>query len=367
MDLKNTQSAKVTFYCKYDNGGASTRYRTLQYFQSLKDAGFIFQYSSLFSDNYLFHKFKFGRSSPSLVFYSYLKRLVSFFVNRSDSVVWIEYELFPYFPAVLERLIAKSGVRYIVDFDDAIFHTYDNHKYFIIRFLFKFKIATVMRLAHTVVVGNKYLGDYARAHGAKNVVTIPTVIDLKKYPCIPATVKPAIVQKDCFIIGWIGTPITARYIQTVAPALRKVCAGGRAKVQLIGAGDFKLDGVPLEVLPWSESDEVEFIRGFDVGIMPLPDDPWTRGKCGFKLIQYMACSLPVIASPIGINKDIVEPGKNGFLADKLDDWEEALATLQRDIALRRRMGANGRNRVEKYYNISVTAPKFIEVLREAIG
>ena len=118
-----------------------------------------------------------------------------------------------------------------------------------------------------------------------------------------------------------------------------------------------LPAVPTEHVPWTEAAEVAAIAEFDVGIMPLADEPWERGKCGYKLIQYMACGLPVVASPVGVNRQIVEHGVNGFLAETPTQWDEALRTLLADPALRQRMGQAGRQKVERQFSLQVTGPK----------
>jgi glycosyltransferase involved in cell wall biosynthesis len=219
-----------------------------------------------------------------------------------------------------------------------------------------------MWLAHTVVAGNAYLADYARRAGAKRIEVIPTVIDLGRYRVKDADhigKQPEVA----FIIGWIGSPSTARYLRDIAPALAEVCREGRARVRLIGSGQIELPGVPVEVLPWREDTEVDEICGFDVGIMPLPDEPWARGKCGFKLIQYMACGLPVVASPVGVNSEIVEDGVNGFLAQDTLEWVVALERLIAAAELRHRLGAAGRAKVGARYCLDVTAPRLTRLLQ----
>ncbi|MGV0961449.1 MAG: glycosyltransferase family 4 protein [Limnohabitans sp.] len=279
-----------------------------------------------------------------------------------DATVVIEYELLPFFPAWLERWLVWRGCRLVVDYDDALFHQYDQHANPWVRRLLGDKIATVMRLADTVVAGNAYLADYARRAGAKRVEVIPTVVDLARYP-----VMPPISDSEVFIIGWIGSPSTAPYLHTIAPALAEVCKNGRARVRLIGSGPIDLPGVPVEVLPWQEDSEVAEMRRFDVGIMPLPDEPWTRGKCGFKLIQYMACGLPVVASPVGVNTEIVTNDHNGYLATTVQDWVDALTRMRSDLDLRQRMGQAGRARVEERYCLAVTAPRYLAVLTQAMN
>jgi glycosyltransferase involved in cell wall biosynthesis len=350
------------FFTKYTRAGASSRYRSFQYLSAPEAAGLRFTVSPLFDDAYLAHKFAHGRARIGDVLRAYARRLLAVLTVPRAAVVVIEYELLPWFPAVLERLLAWRGCQMVVDYDDALFHQYDTHPNPWVRGLLGRKIATVMRLAHTVVAGNAYLADYALRAGARRMVVIPTVIDLLRYPVVERA-----HHTEVFTIGWIGSPSTARYLHGVAPALAQVCADGRAKVRLIGAGSAALSGVPVDAIPWREETEVDEIRRCDVGIMPLPDEPWARGKCGFKLIQYMACGLPVLASPVGVNQQIVEHGVNGFLAQTPQEWVTALDTLRNDPALRARMGAAGRRKVETTYCLQVTAPQYVSVLRQAAG
>lgn len=345
-------------FSKYTRAGPSSRYRSFQYLPALEAAGLRITICPLFNDDYLAHKYEHGRASPGAVLLAFARRLWAVLTVPRSAVVLIEYELLPWFPAVLERWLAWRGCQMTVDYDDALFHQYDAHPNPWVRSLLGRKIATVMRLAHTVVAGNAYLADYARSAGAQRVVVVPTVIDLDRYP-----VKVQPCESTVFTIGWIGSPSTARYLQDIAPALAQVCADGRARVRLVGSGPIALPGVPMDVIPWAEESEVDEIHRFDVGIMPLPDEPWARGKCGFKLIQYMACGLPVVASPVGVNTEIVHDGANGFLAQEQTEWVDALECLMVDAELRERMGAEGRKKVEKQYCLQVTAPRLVALLQ----
>jgi glycosyltransferase involved in cell wall biosynthesis len=350
---------KVTYFTKYSAAGPSSRYRSYQYFPALEASELNVEVKPLLNDLYLSQKFSSGRVDLWQVLSAFCKRIWGVLSLPSGSIVVIEYELLPWFPAVLERWLVWRGCRYLVDFDDAIFHQYDTHSSLWVRALLGRKIALVMRLAQTVVAGNAYLAAYAHASGAKRVEVIPTVIDLRRYPLrtLPSGQRPV-------IIGWIGSPSTSRYLLQVASALAQVCADGQAKVCLVGAASIDLPGVPVERITWNESTEIAALQSFDVGIMPLPDEPWARGKCGFKLIQYMACGLPVVASPVGINTEIVEDGGNGYLASTTEEWVIAIKRLCCDAELRQHMGAAGRKRVEEKYCLSVTAPKMIELFKK---
>lgn len=348
----------LLLFPKYTRAGASSRYRNFQYLPALEAAGLRFTVSPLFDDAYLAHKYAHGRARIGDVLRAFVRRLWAVLTVPRASVLVIEYELLPWFPAVLERWLAWRGCRMVVDYDDALFHQYDAHPNPWVRRLLGRKIATVMRLAHTVVTGNAYLADYARRASAPRVVVIPTVIDLARYP-----VKDTASASGVFTIGWIGSPSTARYLRDLAPALAAVCRDGRARVRLIGSGPVDLPGIPVEVITWREETEVDEIRRCDVGIMPLPDEPWARGKCGFKLIQYMACGLPVVASPVGVNAEMVEAGSNGFLASTPEEWVTALRNLALDRDLRLAMGRAGRKKVEKQYCLSITGPRLVALLK----
>jgi len=345
---------------KYTRIGASSRYRTFQFLPTLRKAGLHCTVSPLFDDAYLMHKYEYGRASVLHLLSAFARRLWIILNMPQDVVVMVEYELLPFGPALIERWLVWRGCRLVVDYDDPLFHQYDQHTSFWVRRLLGRKIATVMRLADTVIAGNAYLSDYAWRAGAKRVVVIPTVVDLMRYPLLPAAINSTI-----FTIGWIGSPTTAKYLHAVGPALAAVCQGGRARLRVIGSGPINMPGVPLECLDWSEATEVDQMRSFDVGIMPLPDEPWARGKCGFKLIQYMACGLPVVASPVGVNAEIVEEGVNGYLARSIDDWQRALARLMASSDDCKRMGQAGRRKVEAEFSLQVTAPKVLKVIREA--
>jgi glycosyltransferase involved in cell wall biosynthesis len=218
-----------------------------------------------------------------------------------------------------------------------------------------------MRNARLVIAGNDYLANRATQAGAKWVEILPTVVDLDRYPLSKAP------QNEVFTIGWIGTPLKFfNYIKELAPVLKEICRDGGAKVVAIGAKETNLEDIPLEIKPWSEATEVKEMQQFDVGIMPLTDTPFERGKCGFKLIQYMASSRPVIGSPVGVNAEIIEQGINGFHASSQAEWLQAFQKLKNDRYLRESMGLAGRKLVEDKYNIKITAPRLLQLLQAAV-
>lgn len=350
---------KVLHLGRYGRLGASSRVRSYQYFPYLKSCGIEVTTAPLLGDNYLHNLYGGRRPQWAEIVGVYVRRLRRLLSSRSFDLLWIEKELFPWFPAWAEAILSMSGIPLLVDYDDAIFHRYDLHSNALVRIVLGGKIDRIMRQAALVTVGNEYLGDRARRAGAKRVEYLPTVIDRERY-------QAAVPQDHAsFTIGWIGSPITARYLRPIIPALAEVCKSGEARVVIVGSGDIHLDNVPCEVRAWSEDAEIADIQSFDVGIMPLPDAPWERGKCGYKAIQYMACGRPVVASPVGANRQIVEHGVNGFLAATVADWVRSLQVLCDDRALRERMGKAGRVRAEAQYSLQVTAPHLAALLRDA--
>jgi glycosyltransferase involved in cell wall biosynthesis len=248
-----------------------------------------------------------------------------------------------------------------VDYDDAIFHRYGLHANGVVRRLLRTKIASIMRGATTVVAGNAYLADVAVASGASAVEIIPTVVDLRKYPVQPER------ESDEFVIGWIGSPSTVQYLSEIAAPLADVCRLGKTRFITVGGRPAPMTDVPLEVREWSEEGEFADMMEFNAGVMPLPDSPWERGKCGHKLVKYMACGRAVVASPVGVNVEMVEPGVNGFLASGDRAWSDALRALRADPRARAAMGAAGRRLVEDHYSLAVTAPRLARILEQAAG
>jgi len=349
---------KVLLLSRYGRLGASSRVRSYQYVSYLRDQGIDVTPAPLLGDHYIERLYDGGHQNGARIGAAYCRRLWELATCYRFDLLWIESELLPWMPAWLERLLGRLGVPYVVDYDDAVFHRYDLHSVAWVRSLLGGKIDQVMRWARLVIVGSDYLRDRARQAGATRVEYLPTVVDLTRYHV------PLDGAGSIYTIGWIGSPLTASSLTVARSALAEVCADGNARVTLVGAGRFTLDPVPIDVRSWSETTEVAELQRFDVGIMPLPDGPWERGKCGYKVIQYMACGRPVVASPVGANRQIVEHGRDGLLATTSVEWAGALRAL-RDRSLRARMGAAGRAKVEREYSIQVTAPRLASLLRAA--
>ena len=346
---------------KYGNLGASSRMRFFQYLPWLQQAGVEVTVRPLLSDEFLATRYQRGGYGLWPLFRAYAGRFLALLKCRHFDVVWIEKEALPWFPAWLEKWLLR-GIPYVLDFDDAIFHNYDLHRSAWIRRVYGQRIDRLMEGARLVVAGNRYLADRAEAAGARWVKVVPTVVDLARYP-VKQTYAVATMPR----IVWIGSPDTVRFLMLAAQPLARLAQIRPFTLRIIGGDAAVLPGVDVEKCRWSAEMEASAIADCDVGIMPLGDTPWERGKCAYKLIQYMACGLPTVSSPVGANLDVVLNNETGLFAENDHTWVECLVALLDDAGLRRRMGLAGRARVEKNYSVQQAAPKLIELFRTVSG
>lgn len=346
---------KILYFTKYTRKGASSRLRSFQYFPFLESQGNQVTVKPLFDDAYL-EKLYQGKKDIVGSLKGYLKRFILLFTVFSYDKVVIEKELFPFLPAVFERIVALFGVKYIVDYDDAIFHNYDMHPNPAIRLLLQNKIDVVMKKSGTVIAGNSYLADRAKKAGAKNIVIIPTVIDTSRYQ-----IKQFSNSKP-FVIGWIGSPSTFKYLKPLQSVFEKLAQTHSIALHIVGATESL--GLPSieKHIPWSEETEVASILTFDLGIMPLNDTPWEKGKCSYKLIQYMGCGIPVIASPVGMNVEVVKQDVNGFLASNEAEW---LVAFEHYLSRTEQQHLHGKNNsifVEHHFSLKSAQHNYLKAI-----
>lgn len=344
---------------KYERSGASSRLRLMQYTTYLEAQGISSFLAPFFDEIYLERLYS-GRSTLGPTFFAYTRRIRQHMRASHIDLLWLEKEALPWLPWAIERALLPRAVPLVVDYDDAVFHRYDLHRSAAVRRLLGRKLDKLMSSASLVTAGNRYLADRAAAAGAPRVEIVPTVVDLTAY-----TRRPEPFSENAATVGWIGTPSTwTEYMAPMMPLLKRTAEAAGARITAVGAGRAAAAHPLLDNLPWTEDSEVARIHAMDIGIMPLGDTPWARGKCGYKLIQYMACGIPVIASPVGVNVEIVEHGVNGFLASSEGEWAEALQTLLCDPSLRMRMGEAGRRKVEGDYSLQVWGPRAAQMLRD---
>lgn len=344
---------------RYVRKGASSRLRSILYFPELQRHGLLTKEYPLFDDDYLDRLYS-QRSTLLPVARAMVNRVLDMRRAGRADLLWIEKEVLPWMPWAFEAAVLPRGVPYAVDYDDAIFHRYDLHRKASVRRLLGRKLDHLMAGAALVTAGNGYLAARARAAGAPWVEVVPTVVDIEAY-------TPIVDRRDgAPCIGWIGSPSTwGEFMAPILPFILETAGAGDAHLLAVGSSAAGGSHARLIRRDWSEETEVDLIRQMDIGIMPLTDTPWSRGKCGYKLIQYMACGLPVIASPVGVNCEIIEHGVTGFLADSPAEWSEALRRLIDDRPLRASMGQAGRRRVERDYSLQVWGPRLAQMLRQA--
>ncbi|WP_417559372.1 glycosyltransferase family 4 protein [Marinomonas sp.] len=350
-------SKRLLVLTKYARLGASSRMRFLQYFPFLVQQGFELTHQAFISDGMLKCRYDTKKYRFLDTLRCYWLRILILMKAKHYDLVWIQAESLPYFPAFIELFFLRK-TRFVLEYDDAIFHNYDQHRLFLIRFLFGRRLDRLMNKAALVIAGNAYLAQRARDAGCKRVEIIPTVVDLTRYEVKLDDHK---INQPLKIV-WIGTQSTVKYLHNLKPILRKVYKTQPFILRVIGAC-LEDDLLDIECLSWSEKAEATDIRNADIGIMPLMDSCWERGKCGYKLIQYIACGLPVIGSAVGVNVDIIENGNCGFLAETTKDWENTLSKLLASRKLRVDFGLNGRCIAESDYSMQAQQPRLVSLLK----
>jgi len=314
------------------------RYRVLQYLPYLKDQGV--EASVCFYGSAGLSRFGFYRT-----------------LDRYDAV-YLHRKLF----SPLEFWYVRKKARKLVfDFDDALMYRSSGSKnpHSVSR---RLKFSRTVKGVDWVVAGNEFLKSETLPY-QPNVSVVPTSIDLSRYG-----LKGASREDEGVIVGWMGSASTLKYLSHLMPALERV-AQRCPQVRLKIVCDRFLESSLLRVIkkPWSSEEEITDLQSFDIGIMPLSDDPWSRGKCALKIIQYFGVGVPVVCSPVGMNRDIVEDGVNGFWASKEGEWEDRLVRLVEAKDLRREMGLQGRRTVERGFTVEVNGPRILNILRQVVG
>lgn len=350
---------KILFLPKYPKIGASSRLRTYQFLPGLEQDSHEVKISSFFNEAYLSRFYQGKKHHPLNVILCYVRRFWILVQVYRYNLIWIEKEIFPFLPSYAEWILNKLGIPYVVDYDDAVFHNYDQHGTWLVRTWMHNKIDWVMRHSALVTAGNSYLRQRALEAGAPRVELLPTVVDIRRY----ATKKEFKHQE--LVIGWIGSPTTEKYVLDLAPIFRSLSTVPGISLTLINAPGREIPdlGIPVRRIDWVEEEETAQLLYVDVGIMPLPDTPWEKGKCAYKLIQYMAAGLPVIASPVGMNTEVVQEGVNGFLASSPEEWKEAFLRLYHDPHLRLTLGQEGRRLVEQQFTQEKNLHQILRIIQ----
>ena len=325
----------------------------------LEAEGYEIVQQSLLSDDYLNNKFAGKKINLLLIAKFYLKRLLFILKNRDAELAIVYMEVFPYLPYWIENFLLLKSVPYIVDIDDAIFLNYQTNRGHFLYYLLKNKFGQLFANARAVFSGSPFLSSIIANHGA-TVLPIPTVVDMNYYS---VTKKFDDLDSRPITIGWMGSPSTARNLTAIQPALKEVVKKFNAKLFFVGSGPLPEFNSIAEIKDWSIHTELEDLRKMDIGIMPLEDNEWNRGKCGFKIIQYMAIGLPTVGSPVGVNSEIIENNVTGYLASTHEEWVSSLSQLINDRMKLRNFGTAGRKRAQKIYSLQATLPLVSNAVR----
>ncbi len=256
------------------------------------------------------------------------------------------------------RFIRRCGPAKIVyDFDDAVMFKSSRAK----SRRSRKRMSAFVRMCEAsdfVIAGNGYLEQMAREHNA-NTAIVPTSINTDLYPERKAQ------ETDSITLGWIGGRKSLVFLRELAPVLEEIHERHpKARLKIVCNEFFDLSRMPVVHKEWNEAEEGADVASFDIGLAPLPDDPWSRGKCATKLLQCMAAGVPCVASAVGVHKEIIKEGENGFLAGTPEEWREALSRLCSDAGLRSALGRKARATVERDYSLRSSAPKLLEILKK---
>jgi len=346
------------------NRSPSQRFRFEQYLELLNQNGFDYEFSFLLNekDDTIFYKKGQLFSKAFIVLKSCLKRLKELMNATNYDIIFIQRECFMLGSSFFEKQFSKAGVKMIFDFDDSIwlqnvseanrtFAWLKNPK----------KTSKIISYSHLVFAGNQYLKEYAIQFN-NNVEIIPTTIDTLEYQ------KQSVPSSEKVVIGWSGSITTIQHFEYALSVLKKVKTKYKDAIEIKVIGDANYANAELGIkgLGWNKQTELYDLSSFDIGIMPLPDDEWANGKCGLKGLQYMALEIPTIMSPVGVNTEIIQDGKNGFLASSEEQWLERLSMLIESKELREQVGKAGRNTVVTKYSVEANKHKYLDLFNQLL-
>lgn len=351
---------RILFIVPYPSEGASNRYRVEQYLKFLSGERIAYDIRPFVSKEFYRILYTKKRNSKKIIYFlnSFFKRIIDIFNLYKYDVVFIHREMCPFGPPIFEWLIHILRKPIIFDFDDAIFLKNFNPANSLFQFLkFPSKVKKIIRMSSAVIVSNRFLEEFARKFN-NSIYIIPTPIDTEKFN---------VTQKNSkeLIIGWIGSPTTVPYLRIIFNVIQKLSQKYDFILKIVGAEEQTfIPGVKIENYEWKLEREIQDFQSINIGVYPLSDTLWAKGKAAFKAIQYMAVGTPVVASRVGMTKELIKDGINGFLAGSEEEWISKVSKLIEDVALRENMGLAGRKTVEEKYSVKVNAPKFLAILRK---
>jgi len=362
---------KVLFLTLGPIADPSSRVRVYQYLDYLSAAGIRADcHPALTDDQFVRLRSSWLRKDKLAIFLLQGKiasaRVADLVRASQYDIVYILRNVMPLFMPIFELALSKAGIRTVFDFDDMLLDDADQspvlgaNRSGLRKWLFKNRMSSVLKSVDCVVAGSPYLVERTKRFN-RNVFLIPSSVDLRRY-----TLRSNVRNEECVKIGWRGGASTTLYLEQLRPVFQELWQRypNRFRVIINGPEDFQPYGPYMQVRPFSLEMEIRDLHEFDIGIMPLHDTVWVRGKCAFKAIEYMGAGIPNVSSPYGAVTSIVKDGVNGFLAETPSEWVEKLSRLIEDTDLRERIGYQGRLTVERGYSIQANAPKLIGVLEQ---
>jgi len=355
---------KILFLVPYPlKESPSQRFRFEQYFEAMTQAGHLYKIQTFLNS----HDWQNFSTSNMLmkglaVVKGFFKRFFILFIVPKYDRVFIHREATPMGPPIIEWIIAKVFRKKIIyDFDDAIWLTDRTIETVLFRIIkFRSKVAALCRWSYRVSGGNEYLCNFAREY-CSQVHLNPTTIDTNLLH------NPALYKVDKksgnLVIGWTGSHSTLKYLKSIESILIEL-EQKYYQLEFLIIADCKpqLALKNLRFVPWSIDSEISSLLESDIGLMPLPDDEWAKGKCGFKALQYMAMEIPTVVSPVGVNTSIVDHGVNGFVCTSPQEWVKYISALIDDKSLREQMGKRGRQKVIDQFSVDSNRDNFLSLL-----
>ena len=352
---------RLLIIAPYPKGQApSQRFRFEQYLNLLEKDGFEIEYHSFLNDKTWKTLYKEGSFIAKAfgIISSFWRRFILLFSIRKFDHIFIHREASIIGPPIFEWIIAKVLRRkYIYDFDDAIWlpnYSDSNAKFH--RLKAYWKVKKIMKWAGEISAGNAYLQEHALQYNS-NVRILPTTIDLENVHNVISH------QSDAINIGWTGTHTTMVYLDRLIPILKRLEDKYSFTFTIISNQKPNYDLDSLRFIKWSKESEIEDLSAINIGVMPLENDVWAKGKCGFKALQYMALQIPSVVSPIGVNEEIIQNGENGYLCTSDEEWENVLSSLIEDKEQRIKIGQNGQKTIENHFSVKSQSDNFLNLFK----
>jgi glycosyltransferase involved in cell wall biosynthesis len=356
---------KALFYLLDGDTNASSEHRALQFFPLLREHGIDAAASRPVPRGVYDRLVERGNSGllGKLGFYSLFLACRALDVRRAErfDVVVVQRDLFPFGPPWLERALWRRNPRLVYDTDDATYLVPSFTPRTPFQKLRRFdKVAELVRRSRWISAATEPIAEWARAYNPR-VSVVPMAVDLARYDAAPRLAHSPLV------VGWAGTAGSLRYLEALAPVLRKLATEHAFVVRVVSGGyrSIELPGVPLDARPWRAEDHLAQLASFDIGLVPLDDSPFERAKFPFKLVQYLALGIPAVSARVGVAPEVIQDGVNGLLAGSAEEWHSALSRLIADARLRQRLGNAGRETVAEHYTLERVAPLLVDGLFSA--